>query len=87
MELHNIQRKYHFVFVFVSSNIVSEDDSFRIEMSSEESEPQDDCKVSATSSMQPHGKCKKSLQKNHTCQYCGRPFPSVSLLATHTRVS
>lgn len=25
--------------------------------------------------------------KNHICQYCYRAFPSISLLATHTRVS
>lgn len=31
-------------------------------------------------------KHKKNIQKNHICQYCGRGFPSVSLLATHNRI-
>lgn len=31
-------------------------------------------------------KCKKNMQKNHICQYCGRGFPSVSLLTTHNRI-
>lgn len=31
-------------------------------------------------------KYKKQMQKNHICQYCGRGFPSVSLLTTHNRI-
>lgn len=31
-------------------------------------------------------KYKKNIQKNHICQYCGRAFPSVSLLTTHNRI-
>lgn len=29
---------------------------------------------------------KKIVQKTHTCRYCSRNFPSLSLLATHIRV-
>lgn len=30
---------------------------------------------------------KRSSFKGHVCQFCGRGFPSVSLLTTHIRVS
>lgn len=30
---------------------------------------------------------KKIVQKTHTCRYCSRNFPSLSLLATHIRVN
>lgn len=29
---------------------------------------------------------KRIVQKTHTCRYCSRNFPSLSLLATHIRV-
>lgn len=58
-----------------------------IEVSTEDSQIGDECDILDTNSSEQQAKGKKILQKNHTCQYCGRAFPSGSLLSTHIRVS
>lgn len=55
-----------------------------IEVSTEDFEQQ--ANIPALEPSKRHTKYKKNVQKNHICQYCGRAFPSVSLLTTHNRI-
>lgn len=73
--------------LIVSSDPTTFDVENSIEVVTEDSQKEDDCDVASAMSNEQPAKGRKNHQKNHTCQYCGRAFPSSSLLSTHVRVS
>lgn len=76
------------VFTYSETSQSTDEANGSIEIESSIEVSTEDCeeKQAAAETTKRQTKHKKNIQKNHICQYCGRGFPSISLLATHNRI-
>lgn len=80
-----------FILTYSKTSQITNETNESIEIESSIEVSTEDCEekqavVSAVEPTKRQNKQKRNIQKNHICQYCGRGFPSVSLLATHNRI-